>query len=140
MDCVQLYIQNAHSAPAFPKRAHTNLFSAFAKDVFSLQQPILLPKHQKVGKERVEVALGMEMQEIREMGVVYMRKDAEELREDRFGARCKGGRRGWGKVVSGAGGEGRFVVEAVLDPGHHVVGVCRGGERDCASVTVCPFV
>lgn len=55
----KLYIQDAHGAPAFPKRADANLFSTLAQDIFSLQQPILLPKHQKVGKERVEVALGV---------------------------------------------------------------------------------
>lgn len=70
------------------------------------------------------------MQKIRKMRVVYMRKDAEELRKDRLGARGKGRGRGRGKVVSGASGEGRFVVEAVLDPGHHVVCVSRGGEGD----------
>ena len=88
-------------------------------EVGVVKETIFGAKGDKVGKERVKVALTTEMEQILELGVVDVSKDAEELFVDVFARGEKGGR----EIATGFGGEGGFVREQATDPGHDVVNV-----------------
>jgi hypothetical protein len=62
--------ENPHLAPTFPKGADTGRL-----DILDLQELVLAPKGEEVGEERVEVRLGPEVEQLREVGVVDVRKD-----------------------------------------------------------------
>lgn len=83
---VQLDVQDAHCSPFLPQDTHSDFFSSIAYNVLDIQQPVLLSKYKKMGKQRIKMAFGMEMQQVCKMRMVYMRKYAKQLDEYRFAA------------------------------------------------------
>ena len=115
-----------------------------------------------MGKERVKVALAAEMEQVGELGVVDVRKDAQELLVDVLAcgeerrwelSRCPGRRQsGEGErererergversARTSLGGKGGFVREKTTNPGHDVVNVLRRRELDLFPVLVDPCI
>lgn len=78
-------LENSHLLPLFPQipnrdRAHPVCSARLhgALDVLHIQQAKLATKRKKVGEERVEVRLGTQMEDDREVDVVYVREDIEQ--------------------------------------------------------------
>lgn len=78
-------LENSHLLPLFPQipnrdRAHpicsARLYAAL--DVLHIQQAKLATKCKKVGEERIEMGLGAQMEDDREVDVVYVREDIEQ--------------------------------------------------------------
>ena len=65
--------------PPFPKCADSHRGVWLALDVLDFEQFIFPPKRKKVRKERVEVRLGAEVQDLSKVSMVDVCKDTEEL-------------------------------------------------------------
>jgi len=78
-------LENSHLLPLFPQipnrdRTHPVRSARLhaALDVLHVQQAELATEREKVGEERVEVRLGAQMEDDREVDVVYVREDIEQ--------------------------------------------------------------
>ena len=68
--------------PPLPKQSHTNRRIRLPFDILNIQQLILPSKRQKVRKERIKMRLGAQMEDLRVVSVVHVRKHAEKLAID----------------------------------------------------------
>jgi hypothetical protein len=77
-------LQDPRLFPSFPKCTDSHGGVRLAFDVLYVQQVIFPSEREKVRKERVKVRLRAEMQDLSEMSMINVCKDAEELAIDVF--------------------------------------------------------
>jgi hypothetical protein len=74
----------SHLPPFLPKGSDADFLPRVPAQVFHFKQCIFTAKSQEVGKKRIEVWLGAEMEELVEMCVIDMCEDTEKLAVDVF--------------------------------------------------------
>ena len=91
-----LSLQDAHLFPLVAQQPNPDICIGSTLDVLDIQQLVFPTKGQKVGKKRIKVGFGAEVEDLWVVRVVYVGKYAEELTVDVFDGRGKG----LGKVVT----------------------------------------
>jgi hypothetical protein len=89
-------LQGPHLAPPITKQSDPATSLPQILQVHGIHQIVLFPESDVVRKQRVPMSLEGEVEDVGEMGVVDVRKDAEELFVDVF----RRAREGRGKVSS----------------------------------------
>ena len=77
-------LEDAHLLPLLPERTNADHGSLLTLDVLGLEKLILLAEREEVREERVEVAFGAEVEDLRIVRVVEVREDAQKLAVDMF--------------------------------------------------------
>jgi hypothetical protein len=75
-------LQNPFLLPSFPKQPNPNGCIRFTFNVSHLQELVLASKSKKMCKQRIEVRLRAQMQDLWVVRIVYMCEDAEKLPVD----------------------------------------------------------
>lgn len=86
-----LSLQNSHILPPLPQQAYSHRCRRLAPDILNFQQLVFPPESQEMRKERVEVGLGAEVEDVLVVRVVYVCEDAKELAVDVFDCGREGG-------------------------------------------------
>jgi len=105
-------------------------------DILDVQKIVLSSECEEVREERVEVALGLQMEHGGVVRVVEMREYAEELTVDVLRRSGEGLR----ELNADFGGEVPGVIDSLLNPGHNVVDIRGSRELYLFPVLINPSI